>query len=100
MLVKIGDGTSINMTGIQRVVVDTHQEKKTTPGFFGKTTIHESYAVKVSYTNHEGKPADYTLYGFNTAHEAQKVYKEVLSQVKELENVGATQALEEAIRNG
>lgn len=100
MLVKIGAVASINMTGIQKVSIVPHKEVKQRAGLFQKEVTEESVAVKVEYTDHNGRETSYTLYGYKDYQGANVTYKEVLDQVKELENVGATQALEEAIRNG
>ena len=103
MLVKIHNNVAINMLSIMSVMV--RETVKTTTvggGWFseGKKNTSYEYDVEIQYKNVDNERASFKYMCHNNDKLASKIKDEVLSQVKELENVGATQALEEAIKNG
>jgi hypothetical protein len=103
MLVKIANNAGINMTGIDSVMVKEKVETEIIKkgGFFTPNTTRKttSYFVEIWYRDTDGKKAVLNYHCGMDTQFALKLQNEVLSQVKELENVGATQALEEAIKN-
>jgi len=101
MLVRIGHAGAINMRGIDRVIITIEQEKtypNSTWFSKGSAVTKTTYVLIIDYTNADGEKTQqrFTCPDEKTADTIKDV---VLSQAKELENVGATQALEEAIRN-
>jgi len=102
MLVKAGTSVALNMTGIDSVIL--RQETETSfrnPSIFSKgiETKKTVYNVEINYRNADCKKDQFTIKCGENYGIADSIHKEVLSQVKEIENVGATQALEEAIKN-
>jgi hypothetical protein len=108
MLVKIADNVSINMTSIDSVLVRGVDVTETTSnGWFTTPTkkTEKHFHVEITYRDAD---RNQQVFKYQVIHgtdnekykDAIKVQNNVLSQVKELENVGATQLLEEALRNG
>lgn len=101
MLVQIGHAGAVNMLGIDSVIVTVEREE-TYPhsGFFGKgpVEVETKHIVVIDYTDADGKKAirRFACPNQQTANDIKDI---ILKQVKEIENVGATQALEEAIKN-
>ena len=103
MLVKIDDGAALNMLGIDSVIVTpVERSQRIGIGLFSKGTEEKwtEYNVVIAYRDADGEKDRFTLKCGKNLSSALKVKDNVLAQVKELENVGATQALEEVLRNG
>jgi hypothetical protein len=101
MLVQIGHAGAINMRGIDRVLVTVeHEETYPNPTMFGKgpVKVKDVHILVINYTDADGKKSEQRL-NCPTGQMANELKDIVLKQVKELENVGATQALEEALKS-
>lgn len=101
MLVQIGHAGAINMRGIDSVMVTVEHEKTyPKPTFFGKgePKVKDTHVLVINYTDADGKKVErrFVCPDPKTANDIKDI---VLRQVKEIENVGATQALEEAIKD-
>jgi hypothetical protein len=102
MLVRIGKACAVNMSAIHSVWVNSSIEVTYTGGtWFSKGTKVETtkWILSIRYRDMDG--SNHSLTQTTDDYQwALDTKNEVLSQVKELENAGATQALEEAIING
>jgi arginine decarboxylase-like protein len=101
MLVQIGHAGAINMRGIDSVIVTVeHEEEWTNPTMFSKGTrvVKDKHVLVINYVDADNKKVErrFSCPNQQTANEIKDI---VLRQVKEIENVGATQALEEAIKD-
>ena len=102
MLVKIGEEVVINMLSIHSVVLKNVEHKTSiSNGFLKEPTISvvTHYVVEVIYKDADNRKVYHTYDCLSDLSTALKVKNEIVSQVKEIDNVGATQLLEEAIRN-
>lgn len=101
MLVKIGMAV-VNMASIDSITVkDRAIKTRKSNGWFKKATVteHYEYDIVVKYRDADGRQGIFTL---DCGSNAEAMFKEkdrICAQAKELENTGATQALEEALRN-
>jgi hypothetical protein len=102
MLVKIDNCGAINMLGIDKVLIDTKENvTHPNPTLFskGQPVTKTTYELWIHYTNADGAKDRLTV-TYDNYQKVQNAHKEILNQVKEIENVGATQALEEALKDG
>jgi len=102
MLVKCGPSVTLNMTGIDSVLVrPVEKVEYKNPLIFSKGVrcATTTYDIEIKYRNSDGKKDNFTISQFTSIAHAMEIKDEILSQAKEIENVGATQALEEAIKN-
>lgn len=102
MLVHVADNCVINMTGILQVNV----RQKENIEYAGKSLFNKgtkltthTYSVEIVYKNADGVNAQFEYRCGNDDKFAFEIKKRVLEQVKEIENVGATQALEKALKD-
>jgi hypothetical protein len=97
MFIKVGNTTVISMQAIERVTISDHTQV-TKRGLFRKDEVVESLAIKILYTDKDGKDTHYTLYGLEQK-DAVKYRDSILNQAKELDMERLSTELENAIRS-